>query len=349
MKLFFLFFALGFSLFDPAFADADVDALYNKICGTCHGNDGNGRGRAGANLSPPATDFTDPSFGNRLGLREIKQVIQVGKPGTAMVGYGRRLSSRQITALAEKVLGFGKHVLVAAPVPKQPQQKHSEGQALYIKHCSACHGDNGNTAVWAKNGLNPPPRNFTTSQAREELSLERMITSVTHGRPGTAMMSFKSRLSAVEIESVVGFIRSRFMLLGNDTSLSPIVSKEHSVHVSTQGVSAPFPGNLVGNVQRGGQFYMQNCYVCHGREGDGKGPRASFNYPRPRNFTSQDTAANFSRAKLFQSIKQGKQGTVMPAWGKVLDDQQLADVAEFVAQAFIEKNELLLSQAKKKH
>ena len=44
----------------------------------------------------------------------------------------------------------------------------------------------------------------------------------------------------------------------------------------------------------------------------------------------------YNRPRLFAAITGGKNGTVMPAWGKVLSEQQIADVAEFVFQAFIQ-------------
>lgn len=232
------------------------------------------------------------------------------------------------------------HPAIAADVTTSPQKtspKHALGQKIYIKNCSACHGDNGNTAVWARGGLNPPPRDFTSAAAKEELSRERMLTSVTHGRPGTAMMPFASRLSPDEIEAVVDFVRTQFM---TSTAASPVpkltdAPRHSAVAKVTVDRSLAFPNALTGNKEKGREFFLNNCYVCHGKTGEGNGPRAHFNQPRPRNFTADDTRANFNRPRLFESIKHGKPGTVMPAWGKVLSDQQIADVAEFVFTEFI--------------
>jgi hypothetical protein len=44
-----------------------------------------------------------------------------------------------------------------------------------------------------------------------ELTRKRMITSVTNGRPGTAMMGFGNQLSQGDIEATVDFIREAFM------------------------------------------------------------------------------------------------------------------------------------------
>jgi len=57
----------------------------------------------------------------------------------------------------------------------------------------------------------PPPKNFTAEATKKDLPRERMIRSVTRGRPGTAMMPWESILSKQEIHSVVNYIRQILM------------------------------------------------------------------------------------------------------------------------------------------
>jgi mono/diheme cytochrome c family protein len=85
------------------------------------------------------------------------------------------------------------------------------GKKIYQGRCEACHGNLGNGKTFAANALFPPPRNFTTKSTQTELSLKRMIRSVTKGRPNTAMMPWENVLSEQEILSVVNYIRQRFM------------------------------------------------------------------------------------------------------------------------------------------
>jgi len=214
-----------------------------------------------------------------------------------------------------------------------------------VQHCSACHGDNGNTAVWARNALNPAPRNFTSPQAKAELSLERMINSVTYGRPGTAMMPFEKRLNSDQIKSVVGFIRSSFMgafrgaegqALSNhapETLQAPTSATQ--IAIDPVNMNLPFPKNLVGDAVAGEKFFQENCFTCHGEKGDGKGPRSHFNIPKPRDFTSSESRRTLNRPRLFKGISHGKPRTVMPAWSTVLSDQKIADIAEYVFQSFV--------------
>lgn len=212
------------------------------------------------------------------------------------------------------------YVLTVSPVLA------ATGAELYSRHCSACHGDNGNGASWARTGLNPPPRNFTTAASKGVLSRERMVNSVTHGRPGTAMQPFKDRLNRDEIDRVVAYIRQRFMGVQVSSNHKKIEKTHHSL--------GQFPEQLQGDRHLGKLFFQDNCYVCHGRLGNGAGPRAKFIIPRPRNFLAADSS-EFDRNKLFTAIANGKPGTVMPAWKTVLSQQQIANVAEYVLQDFI--------------
>jgi len=332
---------------------AAPEQLYRKYCGVCHGNNGDGVARAGASLQPPPTSFQSFTVQNAPSRESMIESVVMGRPGTTMVGYARRLSNEQIALLVDYIRATFMAGVdlpannLSAQVPERFDLQR--GQQLYVKNCAACHGDRGNTAVWAKNGLKPAPRDFTSAQARAELSVERMIASVTHGRTGTAMMSFKKRLTASDIEHVVGYIRQVFMGLEDrqamamallEAPLASGVSSEPDVVAPSEphgivDMNQPFSLELVGDETLGEVFFMNNCAACHGKLGQGNGPRAHFNDPRPRNFTSTVSRQLFNRPRLFEAISHGKVGTVMPAWATVLDSQKIANVAEFVFQAFI--------------
>ena len=117
------------------------------------------------------------------------------------------------------------------------------------------------------------------------------------------------------------------------SAMAPRFDLNHSAMAVDMG--APFPNGLSGDFEQGRQFYMANCSACHGVRGDGRGPRSSFIIPPPRNFLHSESRASLNRPALFEAIVIGKPGTPMPAWGKVLGPQQVADVAEFVFQDFI--------------
>lgn len=255
------------------------------------------------------------------------------------------------------------HARQVASAPAQSRDR-IDASKLYHKYCAPCHGDHGDGNSRAQTALDPPPRNFTTAKAREELSLERMVTSVTYGRPGTAMVGWKRRLSEDQIAAIVDYVRKTFMQAHDDSAPRAPVAKGDdggygdsampanphtpanphkmsmpaapAAHAQPVDMSLPFPNGLKGDPRKGRAFFMHNCFTCHGKKGDGRGPRYKSIHPRPRNFHSADSRSRFNRPTLFHSISKGKTGSVMPAWEKVLTPQQIADVGEFVFEAFIQ-------------
>ena len=376
-------------------AAVNAEALYLKNCSICHGDRGDGNTRAQSGMRPPPRDFTTVEAAVELTRERMIDSVVNGREGTAMMAHKDRLSGEQITAIVDYIR---KNFMIVQD--DSTTAKNQQGKEIYKKNCSVCHGDNGNTAVWARSGLNPAPRDFTSAEAQRILTRERMIKSVTEGRPGTGMMSFTTKLNAEDIEAVVDYIRGTFMhvdkgnkpihatesvadmpvgpyenqaILPRDSAHAGVTqqraqqraqqrSQQTDPHANLarrsdphagphQGgmpafapqpmavidadMSLPFPNALTGDPIKGRAFFMGNCFTCHGVTGHGDGPRAYFNTPRPRNFTSEASRRILNRVRLFDGISKGKVGTVMPAWGKVLTDQQIANVAEFVFQAFV--------------
>ena len=208
MKIALLLFFLGLFLSQLLFAgeQINVEKIYHKQCATCHGDAGDGHGRAGASLIPTPTDFTV----KKIAKNKIMEAIRNGVQGSSMVAYANRFNEETLERLAEYIQTQFMGMQINPPA----NANQIPGNEIYVKNCSACHGDNGNTAVWAKNSLNPPPRNFTDPKAKEELSRERMILSVTYGRPGTAMASFAGQLSDADLAAVVTYERNSW---GNNT------------------------------------------------------------------------------------------------------------------------------------
>ena len=324
--------------------------MYAEHCSVCHGDKGDGKTHARQGLRPPPRDFTTGEARRQLSREYMITVVKDGKPGTAMVGWGTLLSDEQIEALVEYIR---ERFMPASP---EAEAGTSPGGQIYAKTCSVWHGEDGAGALWGKTSLHPPPVNFTAADRHQELPRERMIASVTYGRPGTAMTAFASQLSATEIEAVVDYIRDAFMKDG-ETGAPPAASSvqaaatvgmavlhgkgQYSDDSQPAGARAdlPLPHALSGDAAAGKSYYLMNCTACHGEDGDGNGPRAYFIFPKPRNFLHPASRARLDRPTLFTAIRQGVAGREMPAWSKVLTDQQIADVTEYVFQTFIRPGE----------
>ena len=133
---------------------------------------------------------------------------------------------KQIIAL---LLLLASPIAIAAP----------DGEALYEKHCTVCHGHDG------KGGVGVP------------LSLPSFINSVTDdylrltirlGRPGRIMPSFP-KLSDAQLNAIVRHMR--------------IWTNEPAVSYNTRPIK--------GNAKRGGELYADYCADCHGEDGKGEG------------------------------------------------------------------------------
>ncbi len=323
-----------------------ADLLYHNYCSVCHGDRGDGRSRAQSSLVPPPKDFTTVQAIAELTRERMIAATAAGKPGTAMVGWSTQLRPAEIEAVVDYI--------AQTFMKPRATPEFARGRTLYAQNCSVCHGDRGRGARFGSR-LATAPRDFGSPQARAELSRERMIAAVTHGKPGTPMTAFDRQLPAADIERVVDFIRVAFM------GASPADASGTSAHHGRDGaidrgeraakidMTLPFPGGLVGNPVRGRKFYDENCATCHGVKGDAQGPRAYFIRPKPRNFLSDESRATFSRPALFAGVSRGRLGSEMPAWSKVIDDQLIADVSEYVLRAFIAGDAGSAQQATTKH
>ena len=213
-----------------------------------------------------------------------------------------------------------------------------DAAGIYAESCSVCHGDDGRGAVWGQASLATPPRNFRTEESRRELTRERMIASVTAGRPGTPMPGFGTQLSIEQITAVVDYVRSEFMAPADAaTSRAPLLpgNTEYGPIGSSETPKDALPAEWAGDSAQGALLYAQNCIDCHGANGGGDGPRAYFIFPKPRNFNDPATQEYLTPQNLYNGIKHGVVGKEMPAWGKVLSDRQIADLTEYVYRQFI--------------
>lgn len=323
-------------------------AIYHNYCSVCHGDKGDGRSRAQGSLNPPPKDFTNAVVSRYLTRPGMIDAVANGRPGTAMIGWKSQLNSKEI----EAVVDYVRNTFMPAPIAND----NNRGRVVYNKNCSVCHGDKGDGRSRAQGSLNPPPRDFTSAAARVELNRERLIKSITYGRAETAMAGFKSQLSAQDIEAVADYIRTGIMASASHEGISGTSSgaragrDPHGMNQTTAAASRPLPpaqklaapdmaavmpNGLKGDAIKGAAFYMSNCATCHGTTGDGRGPRAYFINPKPRNFQHTASRHELNRVAIYNATSEGKYGTEMPAWNKVMSPQEIANVSEFVFQNFI--------------
>jgi sulfur oxidation c-type cytochrome SoxX len=84
-------------------------------------------------------------------------------------------------------------------------------------------------------------------------------------------------------------------------------------------------------------MYSSLCARCHGDLGDGKGMIAVYLDPYPRDLTKAGFMSSKSDERLMASIRNGVAGTSMPAWGRVLNDDQIRGVLDHIRKNYVKE------------
>ena len=84
-------------------------------------------------------------------------------------------------------------------------------------------------------------------------------------------------------------------------------------------------------------IYSTLCSRCHGDLGNGKGMIAVYLDPYPRDLTKAGFMSSKSDERLMKSIREGVAGTSMPAWGRVLNDDQIRGVLDHIRKNYVKE------------
>lgn len=161
----------------------------------------------------------------------------------------------------------------AVPPVEATSARIELGRSVYNFRCYYCHGYSGDARTLAATLLTPKPVDFT-SISPDVLGRERMLHSIQHGRPGTAMMSFSSVLQPHEIAAVADFIRQEFMTAKRENTR---YHTEANGWFNHERYAAAFPftsgeialdtpwEQLTPQQADGKRLFMSTCVSCHDR------------------------------------------------------------------------------------
>ena len=175
----------------------------------------------------------------------------------------------------------------------------SSGLVVYAENCAACHGAN------AAGTLIAPALDSAELRATPQNDL---IELVTNGVPGTLMAGWQNMLSAEEINSVVNLI-----LRWPEMVQAGVEFPEFDV------ISLPSSPELIAE---GDRLFNIACKSCHGVDGYGTAMAPALN--------NQLFLAETPDAAIYQIIAGGVPGTLMPAWGSRLDNQDIQALVAFL-------------------
>jgi cytochrome c oxidase cbb3-type subunit 3 len=183
-----------------------------------------------------------------------------------------------------------------ATLPDSPAL--SAGLTVYAENCAACHGGNAAGTVIA------PALDTADLRATPQADL---LALVNEGVPGTLMAAWQGMLTPEELTSVVELLYQWPNLMQAGVAFPEV---EMTFATTPEMIEA------------GARLYNIACKTCHGVDAYGS-PMA----PALNNLTF---LADTPDAAIYQIIAGGVSGTMMPAWGSRLNDQELQALVAYL-------------------
>jgi mono/diheme cytochrome c family protein len=197
------------------------------------------------------------------------------------------------------VLAAALEVAEAAP----QEEAAMRGENVYNAVCWTCHGRYGRGDGPAAADVAVPLPDFTDSARWKDRTAAQVLERLRSG--GHTPMAIANVLKPEALEDALAYIQTMYV-----------------------------PGKHV-SLKAGKDIYNGACWVCHGANGDGKGPAGVNLQPPPRDFTSPGFEIAGREEDVYRAIYLGPAQAFhgspnMPDWGTRLSEQQIRDVMEYL-------------------
>lgn len=181
----------------PAASAEAGEALYARYCALCHGPRAEGYG------ADNAPSLVSSTFAATVTDDFLRAGITLGRPGTAMAGFGREVGGPLDEVGVDSIIAFIRTLHTVprmAPPPFTAMSDAENGRLVYEKHCQKCHG----TVTQRANAVHlfNPALLATASDAF-------LRHAVVNGRPDTPMEAFSPVLDGRATNDVITYIRSQ--------------------------------------------------------------------------------------------------------------------------------------------
>jgi mono/diheme cytochrome c family protein len=213
--------------------------------------------------------------------------------------------------------------LAATGVP--PRVADTErGARVYREQCAICHGEAGDGRGHAAHHFQSAPRDFTKGRYKVRSTASGQVPTdddlrrtILRGLPGTGMVR-QDHLSDSDLTAVIAHIKSlspRFAQMPNPKIL-PLPRA---------------PARTPEAVSRGARAYVKGeCAECHGPEARGDGPSVQDLSVKPTDLTRRPFKGGAAAADIVRTLLTGFDGTPMPSYHHVLEDDELWELAYWI-------------------
>ena len=175
--------------------------IFANNCTVCHGINGEGSD-LGVSLNNPDLRARETA--------ELVRILNEGVPGTLMAGWATVLELQQIESVVSFLHNWdvieGQGLALTPPEPvridlNNPEEVLALGERLFTTTCAVCHGDSGS------GGAGPA---LNSQQVLTRNTDEQLQNTIINGgrRPNAAMPAFGDRLTSVEIDALVAYLRA---------------------------------------------------------------------------------------------------------------------------------------------
>jgi len=246
----------------------------------------------------------------------------------------------------------------SGPMPAETPELIGQGQEIYTRRCSFCHGLLGDGNGPAAAYMDPRPRDFTlgtfkfrTTQSGELPTNEDLFRTISRGLPGTAMQAFdreiiKNGLTEAQRWAVIAYIKT-FAFEFQDPDFDP-----YQQIVTLPQDMAPYNAETIA---KGKEIFEQaKCWECHGKQGRGDGLKSfdrtdDWGFPiRIRNLTHPwKIKAGTEVQDIYMRFSSGINGTPMPSFIEALTDEERWYLATYIKsfQHQLTDNQLLKARS----
>lgn len=286
--------------------------IYNARCYFCHGYSGDARTLAARFLDPPPRDFTRATG---LDGARVAAAVRGGVPGAAMTAFAGLLSAREIDLVA-------RFVVAEFATARAPNTRYHTAENGWPGH------ERYAVAFPFATGSIPLDRPWDDLRAAEQAG-KRLFMG--------ACVSCHDRAQVAEVGPA-------WELRGMSWPPGNYVREGREAHGEHQEEGDPFErhdqapsiAKLDTRQQRGEKLFQSNCAHCHAADGTGRNWIGAFLEPHPADFSRPEVARRLSSSYATRVIREGIEGTSMPAWAAVLSRAEIEAITAYMARAFPE-------------